>query len=341
MTRTRAARTVLLAATVALGAAGCAGTQSTAAPLTRAEPGVQWPVKTREHVDLWLHSFALLMDDTATVPLFARGYRDQLTVIKNSRNILTGLDSSRAALAATLKARPAFEGTQFLALYFGSWEEMRQAFEYFLRAEGDPAKSGNREVQAVIAFLAQQFPRAEGREFARRLIAGVASERERFHHAWWVEQQRERSAALAAADTLWQRRWRPALQRYLNHTQQASGDLILTLALVTVRASARCPVKNRHQASGPAIRLSHPGTLSTPRSFASAILFLVRGTTRARPCPHARQSAPCGLPLPWRACPAWLAVRQPLGGASRPPRISGLPLCSSGCRARQPCGYAR
>ncbi|MBL8998202.1 MAG: hypothetical protein JNL44_12890 [Gemmatimonadetes bacterium] len=231
MTRTRAARTVLLAATVALGAAGCAGTQSTAAPLTRAEPGVQWPVKTREHVDLWLHSFALLMDDTATVPLFARGYRDQLTVIKNSRNILTGLDSSRAALAATLKARPAFEGTQFLALYFGSWEEMRQAFEYFLRAEGDPAKSGNREVQAVIAFLAQQFPRAEGREFARRLIAGVASERERFHHAWWVEQQRERSAALAAADTLWQRRWRPALQRYLNHTQQASGDLILTLAL--------------------------------------------------------------------------------------------------------------
>lgn len=234
MTRARAARTALLAATaatVALGAPACAGTQTSAAPLTRAEPGVQWPVKTREHVDLWLHAYALLMDDTATVPLFARGYRDQLTVIKNSRDIVTGLDSSRAALAATLKARPELEGGQFLALYFGSWEEMRQAFDYFLKAEGDPARSGNREVQAVIAFLAQQFPRAEGREFARRLIAGVATERERFHHAWWVEQQRERSAALSAADTLWQRRWRPALQSYLNHTQQASGDLILSLAL--------------------------------------------------------------------------------------------------------------
>lgn len=231
MTRVPRSRAFVALAALALLGAGCAGTQSTAAPLRQVEPGTQWPVKTREHVDLWLHTFALLVDDTTTVPLFARGYRDQVTVAKNARNVYTDLDANRAALAATIRQKPELEGTQFLALYFGSWEEMRQAFDYFLKAEGDPSKSGNREVQAIIAFLAPQFPRAEGRAFARRLIAGVESEREKFHHAWWLEQQRARTPALAAVDSLWQRRWRPAMQRFLNHTQQASGDLILSTVL--------------------------------------------------------------------------------------------------------------
>jgi len=232
MNRRRNLLALAVGALLALGGTiGCAGTQSSAAPLQRVEPNAQWPVKTREHVDLWLHTFALVVDDTATVPLFARGYRDLVTVAKNARNIYTDLDANRASLAATIKARPALEGTQFLALYFGTWEEMRQAFEYFQKAEGDPAKSGNREVQAIIAFLAQQFPRAEGREFARKLVAAVESEREKFHRTWWLEQQRARTPALAAADSLWQRSWRPALQRYLNHTQQASGDLIVSIAL--------------------------------------------------------------------------------------------------------------
>ena len=61
------------------------------------------------------------------------------------------------------------------------------------RRRAIPSKSGNREVQAIIAFLAQQFPRAEGRDFARRLLAGVESEREKFYHAWWIEQQRART----------------------------------------------------------------------------------------------------------------------------------------------------
>jgi hypothetical protein len=220
-----------LAALPALLATGCAGTQSTAAPIARPQGGTQWPVKTREHVDLWLHSFALIVDDTATVPLFARGYRDAVTVEKNRRNLFTDLDANRTQLAAAIRATPSYEGAQFLALYFGSWEEMRQAFEYFLRAEGDPNRASNREVQAIVAFLAQQFPRAEGRTFARRLLGAVESERDRFHHAWWLEEQRARTPALARIDSLWQGRWRPALQRYLNHTQQQNGDLIVSMAL--------------------------------------------------------------------------------------------------------------
>ena len=40
-----------------------------------------WPVRTREHVDLWLHSYALLTRDTTLVPYFRRGYAERLTTL--------------------------------------------------------------------------------------------------------------------------------------------------------------------------------------------------------------------------------------------------------------------
>ncbi len=219
---------IVLALALALALGGCAGTQTSAAPLRPTAAGPRWPVKTREHVDLWLHGFALLQDDTATVPLFARGYRDAALVAKNSRGVYTALDSARASLSATLRSRPALEGAQFLALYFGSWDELRQAIDYFVKAEGEPRNASNREVQGIIAFLAQAFPRREDRAFADQFMRALHAEHERFHHQWWLEQQRARTAGLARADSLWQATWRPALQPYLNHTQQANGDLIVS-----------------------------------------------------------------------------------------------------------------
>ena len=211
--------------------AACVPGRQPAAPLRPDATGPQWPIKTREHVDLWLHGFAMLQDDTATVPLFARGYRDRLTVVKNSRNIVTDLDANREILARAIASTPALLGAQFIALYFGNWEEMARAFGYFQSAEGDPSKASNAEAQGIIAFLAQQFPLPADREFARRFMLALTDERAKFHHAWWLEEQRARAGALARADSLWQARWRPALQRFLNHTQQANGDLIPTLVL--------------------------------------------------------------------------------------------------------------
>ncbi len=37
-----------------------------------------WTVETREHVDLWLHAFALLRPDSSLVPTFALGYADEV-----------------------------------------------------------------------------------------------------------------------------------------------------------------------------------------------------------------------------------------------------------------------
>lgn len=195
-----------------------------------AAPGPNWPVKTREHVDLWFHAFALLQDDTAAVPIFDRGYRERITVLKNARGLYTGFDAARDELART--GAPHLMGAQFIALYFGTWDDMQQAFTYFLRAEGDPRSAGrNSEVAGIIAFLAAQFPRPADREWARKFIEALADEREKFHRAWWLEQLRAREPALAAADSLWQQSWRPKLQGYLNYTRQTGGDLILSLVL--------------------------------------------------------------------------------------------------------------
>lgn len=196
-----------------------------------APPPAPWPIKTREHVDLWFHGFALLLEDTATVPYFARDYRDRVTVAKNAKGLYTKFDAARDELAATGAQRNLLLNPQFLALYFGSWEEMEQAFQYFFRAEGDPRRQSNREVQGIIAFLAQQFPRAEDRAWAQRFVEGLADEREKFHREFWLAETRARDAALARTDSLWKGTWRPALQGFLNYTQQPGGDVVLSLVL--------------------------------------------------------------------------------------------------------------
>ena len=194
-------------------------------------PSVQWPVKVREHVDLWFHGFALIQDDTTAIPLFDRDYRQQITVLKNSRVLYTPFDSAQEFLSTRLKERPDLNGAQFVALYFGTWEDLVQAFDYFIKAEGDPRRSNNRDVQTIIGLLSGYFPRPADRVFAQRFIAALEGERMQFHREWWLAERRVREPALAAADSLWQRSWRPAIQRFLNHTQQPSGDIILSLTL--------------------------------------------------------------------------------------------------------------
>lgn len=191
----------------------------------------QWPVKTREFVDLWLHGFALLTVDSAQVPLFRRGYRDAVTVEKNRRGIVSDLDANADALSAQLVAHAPLAGAQFATLAFDSEAEMDRGFEAFFAAKGDPRRASNRQAAQMIAYLAGYFPLADDRDWARKFTNALKSERTKFHHAWWVEEQRRRAAALAAGDSTWQRRLRPALSRFLSGTRQDGGNLLFALPL--------------------------------------------------------------------------------------------------------------
>jgi hypothetical protein len=226
-----AALALLLSACSSGGASGggASPSASTGAQPTPA-PYAPWGVKTREHVDLWLHSYALLTNDTSSPPLFRRDYRTTMTVTKNRANVLTGLDANREKLAARLATNPDLINGQFLPLYFGSWPEMKKYIEIFVQVNGDPRGAPSQDAAQAIALIAGSFPSAGDREWLRLFSQSVDNESERFYHSYWVQQQRDRTPTLAAVDSLWQKQ-RPKFQRFLNNTQQADGELLLSLPL--------------------------------------------------------------------------------------------------------------
>ena len=107
-----------------------------------------WRVTTLEHVDLWLHGFALLTSDTGRVPFFARGYKQQVTALKRQRNLFTQLDANQPNLSARFSTNPALANAQFVAMYFPSFQEIVNATDLFIRSNGDP-RAGERPANAA------------------------------------------------------------------------------------------------------------------------------------------------------------------------------------------------
>ena len=222
----------LMAACASVG--GGSGGTVTAGPSpdqNTGRPDAIWPMKVREHVDLWLHGFALLQEDTTFVPFFKRGYGTEMTVLKNRANVVTQLDANRDKLRARLTTNPQLINAQFVPLNFASWNDLTQTVDLFVRANGDPRAASSQQQAAAIAFLAAYFQTGADRDWLRLFVQSLNDESSRFYHSYWLQQQRERSNVLELADTLWQRTYRPRMQRFFNNTQQAQGDILLSLPL--------------------------------------------------------------------------------------------------------------
>lgn len=191
-----------------------------------------WPVRSREHVDLWLHGYALLTPDSTLVPYFRRGYAERLTALRRQRGVTSQLDANRATLLQRIAVNPSLATSgQFLPLYFVSWEQMRQMIDLFVRAGGNPGATNDPSTRAYFGVLASAFPTGADREWLRLLTSSVDDESQRFYHEYWTAEARSHTGTAGRVDTLWQRQWRPALTRFLNNTQQQSGELYLSLPL--------------------------------------------------------------------------------------------------------------
>lgn len=239
-------RLFVCAAVVALGAACAGGVSPSPNPapdatgLPRPTPtggltpllNAVWPVRTREHVDLWLHGYAMLTSDTTLVPYFRRGYAERMAEVRRQRSVSTQLDANRATLRGRLIVNPSLATSgQFLPMYFESWDQMRQVIELFVRAGGNPGASNDPTTRTYLALLAASFPAGADREWLRLFTASVDDESRRFYHDYWTAELRSRASLTGHVDTLWQRQWRPALTRFLNNTQQQSGEVYLSLPL--------------------------------------------------------------------------------------------------------------
>jgi hypothetical protein len=207
---------------------GATTTQGGAAPLVQAT----WPVRTREHVDLWLHAYALLTPDSTLVPYFRRGYRDQMLALRRQRGVTSLLDANRARLLERLTVQPSLAtGPQFMPFYFASWDQLRQVVDLFIRAGGNPRATSDPALQQYFAVLGSAFQSAADREWLRLFVEAVDDESRKFYHEYWLTESSTRAPTVARVDAEWQRTWRPAFQRFLNNTQQQNGELYLSLPL--------------------------------------------------------------------------------------------------------------
>ncbi|GJG87826.1 hypothetical protein tb265_30070 [Gemmatimonadetes bacterium T265] len=206
-----------------------AGAVPTTAPVRTSGP---WRVRTAEHVDLWLHGIALVLDDTARVPLFARGYRAAMRAERTRANAYTELDANMERLRARVATNPQLAlSAQFVPLAFNSFEELRRAVDAFVQAGGDARAVRDAQTANAVAFLAAAFPAAADRDWVRLYTTALQDERDRFYHKYWLALQQTRAAPLAAADSVWQGVVRPRIQRYLSGSQQGDGALLLSPVL--------------------------------------------------------------------------------------------------------------
>ena len=189
-------------------------------------------MRTREHLDVWLHSYALITPDTTLVPYFRRGYRDRISAVRRQRGVSTLIDANRDRMLARIAIQPSLATSgQFLPLYFSSWEQMRQVIDLFVRTNGNPGASTDAAIGSYFAILGGAFGSAPDREWLRLFTESVDDESRRFYHDFWTTELRSHTAVVSHVDSLWQRQWRPALQRFLNNTQQQSGELYLSMPL--------------------------------------------------------------------------------------------------------------
>ena len=219
-----------LAAGCATSSGGAGGVEAGSGS-AQAQPTRVWPVITRNHIDLWLHGYAMLLRDTATVPVFRKGYRDRVQAVKTQRGITTLLDANRERLQARLGLSAALVNGQFAPMYFSSFEQMRQVIDLFMRAEGNPMATNDPVLRQYFAVLASSYGSAADREWLRLFAESLEDERRRFYQEYWATEHAGRIGYVRRVDSLWQNTYRPRLQGFLNNTRQENGEMILALTL--------------------------------------------------------------------------------------------------------------
>jgi hypothetical protein len=225
---------VVLVGMVACGPPVSTGTSApapTSTPTPTQTTPRNWPVLTRIHVDLWLHGYAMLLRDSARVPVFRRGYRDRVQAVKNQRNATTLLDANRERLQQRLAVNPALANGQFVPMYFATFPQMQEVIRLFLQAEGNPGATNDNTMRQYFAVLASSYPAAADREWLRIFTESLEDERRRFYQEYWTAEHSARLSLVRAADSMWQATYRAKLQRFMNNTQQQNGEFILALTL--------------------------------------------------------------------------------------------------------------
>ncbi|HSA56090.1 MAG TPA: hypothetical protein VLE53_10315 [Gemmatimonadaceae bacterium] len=190
-----------------------------------------WPLRVREHIDLWLHGFALLHRDSTLVPYFRPGYAQRVAAERRRLGLTSRLDTDAGELRGRLVANPALLSAQFVALYFERWEELRTAADLLVRLDGDPRRANTRRDAEAVATMATYFPSAADRDWLLHFLEALEDEHTRFFAQFWRAEQRRLGPTFDRADALWRNAYRQRFATFLRNSRQREGDLFAALAL--------------------------------------------------------------------------------------------------------------
>ena len=221
----------LLAVVSACATSGRSVVMATPAEDTRPGPATSWPLRVREHIDLWLHGFALLHRDSTLVPYFRPGYAQRVSDERQRRSLTTLFDTYAPRLRDRLVANPGLLNAQFVVLYFETWEELRRAANLLVQLGGDARRASNQRDAEAVATMATYFPSAEDRDWLLHFFQALEDEDERFFAQYWRSEQRRLGPAFDRADELWRRSYQRAFATFLQNSRQREGDLFAALAL--------------------------------------------------------------------------------------------------------------
>jgi hypothetical protein len=192
-----------------------------------------WAVESREHVDLWLHGFAMLTGagDSSLVPYFRPGYYNDLSQARRALNASSQLDANAMVLSRRLSENAGLVSAQFLSLYFANWSDLRAGCEHFLRDQGDVRAAPTNEAMRMYATLATYFPTSADRDWLRLFLASLDDERTRFFRGYWAREQASRAAVRAQFVSIWNGRYSSSLGRFMRGANQRRGTVLLSFAL--------------------------------------------------------------------------------------------------------------
>lgn len=189
-----------------------------------------WNLDTREHLDLWLHGYAMLREDQSTLPFFLPGYRDRLAAVRQEAGVFSLLDANADRLVPHLTSNPALVNGQFAPMYFRSWAELRDGIDALLRVNGVVSRANSSE-RSGVATLQRMFPTAADREWLRTFARSLDDERTQFFDSYWQDQQRSSRDAFAAADAALRAATTGPLSRYIVNANVQRGTVLMSLPL--------------------------------------------------------------------------------------------------------------
>ena len=269
----------VLAVTAALVLAACQQggyPETTPMPSAGANAPIGWPVRTAEYVDLWLHGYAMVTNDTSKVPFFDRGYRDRIMERRRQLNVTTALDANRQKLMDGRAASLNIDNGQFAIFNFASWEELSRVAKQFVENEGSPNTVNDQMTQQLFLVLRNSFRTVAEREWLRLFVQSLDDEQAKFYQSYWNAQQTDRGPARTALETAWNNTYKAKFQRYLRNERLTDGTFLLSIPIGGEGRAVFNP------AQGNAIATHYPETASDALSAVYVFTHEVVGNAAGR-----------------------------------------------------------